>query len=81
MGFGFTSLAKAEQWVLDLTAAGRVEQRLGRGFFLSAALLVAVPLVRTRVAYSSSTGETQVVFQPFPTAAMCHLSLGYDFDP
>jgi hypothetical protein len=60
--------------------AGRFEQRLGQHIFLSVSLLLAIPLIRTRVAYSSSTGETQLVFQPWPAAAVCHVGLGYAFD-
>lgn len=61
-GFGFDSSGTTNRWVLDLTIAGRFEQRLGRHFFASASLLLAIPLLRTRVVYSASTGETQGCF-------------------
>jgi hypothetical protein len=79
-GFGFDTSGTINRWVVDLTIAGRFEQRLGGHFFVSANLVLAIPLVRTRVAYSTSTGETQVVFQAWPTTAMCHVGLGYAFD-
>jgi hypothetical protein len=79
-GFGLDTPGNVDQWVLDLTVAARVEQRLGPHLYVDAGLLAAVPLVRTRVAYSTSTGETALVFQPWPTAAVCHMRIGYAFD-
>jgi len=78
-GVGFNHSFPNDKWVFDLILAVRVEQDLSRHWFLDLGLLTAVPLIRTRIEYSTG-GENQQGFQVWPVTATCHLGLGYSFD-
>ena len=77
-GFGFASSTTRDLWSADVTAEGEVEQAIADGFFASFGLRALVPLIRTKVAYSTLGSATQV-YRPWPVAAVARLGLGYIF--
>jgi hypothetical protein len=78
-GFGFSSPASDAEWTFAVTAGGQLQRKLGAGLSAALSLEIAALLLRGRVAYAGSAGESVEVWRASPVAGVGSLRLGYSF--
>ena len=78
-GFGFSSTASDAQWTFAVTAGGQLQRKLGAGLSAALSVEIAALLLRGRVAYAGSAGESVEVWRASPMAGVGSLRFGYSF--
>ena len=78
-GFGFSTAASDEQWLVELSAGGLIQRRLVRGLSAAIGLEIVIPWLSGKVAYSRSAGESVELWQRWPVAGVGSVRLVYAF--
>ena len=80
-GVGFPQAFDQDHWAADVTAGARVRQAIdGGGFYLAAAVRLAVPLLRSRILFGDANGAPAQIFRMWPVAVIAGLEAGYAFN-
>ena len=79
-GVGFPQAFDQDHWAADVTTGARVRQAIdGGGFYLAAAVRLAVPLLRGRILFGDANGAQAEIFRMWPVAVIAGLEAGYAF--
>jgi hypothetical protein len=78
-GFGFSTAASDEQWLMEITAGGQIQRRLVRGLSAAIGFEIVIPLMSGKVAYAGSAGEPVEVWRRWPVAGVGSVRLAYAF--
>jgi hypothetical protein len=80
-GVGFPQAFDQDHWAADVTTGARVRQAIdGSGFYLAAAVRLAVPLLRGRILFGDANGAPAEIFRMWPVAVIAGLEAGYAFN-
>jgi hypothetical protein len=80
-GLGFPQAFDQDRWAADVTAGARVRQAIdGSGFYVAAAVRLAVPLLRGRILFGDANGAPAEIFRMWPVAVIAGLEAGYAFN-
>ena len=79
VGFGFILSTSEERLTVDVAAGAEVERRLLGPLRAGLSVDLVVPLIRDRIAYAASSGQTTAIFRREPVAAVGGLRLSCEF--